>query len=107
MVDVSDNPAEAANNKLMTAEAIQQRMVSGPAESYAFVDGDLAAGILTLSYGSSVPGPYYYRLMDNLFNEISVGATYAANGESFAIDLSSVAPIDGTWTLKVRRAPAV
>jgi len=62
-----------------------------------FVNGDLAAGILTVTHGLGLSAPYtlIVKVVDNNSKEVDCPITFATN--TFAIDLTDYATLSGTW----------
>lgn len=97
---VTTDPALAAGNDLIPKSAVETLIAaSNPGYSTTFVDGDLVAGVLTVTHnlGKQV---LPIAVADNNGDAVMAPITFVDNN-SLTIDLSQVDPITGTWTVSV------
>ena len=95
---VTTDPALAAGNDLIPKSAVETLIAaSNPGYSTTFVDGDLAAGVLTVAHnlGQQV---VTVAVADNNGNAVSAPINYV-NTTTLTIDLSVLGTITGTWTV--------
>jgi hypothetical protein len=72
--------------------------------SETFVDGDLTAGVISITHGLDTEIPSSIVLYDNSKKLITDGYDIDSTGaNSFNLDLSGFGTIPGTWTIKVTK----
>jgi hypothetical protein len=66
-----------------------------------FVDGDLVAGVLTISHGLNLTGPPVVVIFDNNDIEVVPDSVTATDSSTATIDLSTFGTLTGTWSYTV------
>lgn len=97
---VTTDPALAAGNDIIPKSAVETLIAaSNPGYSTTFVDGDLVAGVLTVTHNL---GQQVLQVMvaDNNGEAVSVPITFIDNN-NLSLDLSVLGTITGTWTVAV------